>query len=542
MAMSQGSGLSTKGGQGSDLSERETVENTPRPRVDLNAPTLEPAPSGSNPPIDVSSSAATPELKNPTHIGRYVVLRCLGQGGMGVVYSAYDPDLDRKVAVKVVREDIHRGEHVRARLLKEAKAMARISNPNVVHVYEVGEDRESQHGQIFIAMEFVAGTDLVDWQSHHPVRNASSLDQCLRLYLQAAAGLEAAHHSGLIHRDFKPDNVLVGDDGRARVMDFGIAKAHEDPLGREISGTAIPVLPQPGERLTQLGAILGTPGYMAPEQVRGEPADARSDQFSFCAALFEGIYGYQPFEGTTIEEYARNVLSGNLRLRPKTTYGFEVPIAIKQALLRGLALDPAARFPSMHELTAELSKGILPDADSDSLRRSKRRFLSVLLASFLVNCLGVLFWLNGSSKTDLRPALLIAGLLLTATAGLVWTLREQIYLQPGYRRLSYFLLATMCYLVAGRTVGLFLKIPANLFLIQEMVGLAALFASEMQQVGRRYGWLVLLCLCSVALQILWPAGRRLHLNITYGLMLFLSVYLHFRRGSIHHRNTPSTMG
>ena len=145
-------------------------------------------------------------------------------------------------------------------------------------------------------------------------------------------------------------------------------------------------------------------------------------------------------------------------------------------------------------------------------------------------------------RTKVLPALLSGSLLLTATASLVWRLREQIYLQPGYRRLSYFLLATMCYLVAGRTVGLFLKIPANLFLIQEMVGLAALFASEMQQVGRRYGWLVLLCLCSVALQILWPAGRRLHLNITYGLMLFLSVYLHFRRGSIHHRNTPSTPG
>jgi serine/threonine protein kinase len=124
---------------------------------------------------------------------------------MGTVYSAYDADLDRKVAVKVVREDVHRGQFVRARLLKEAKAMARISHPNVVHVYEVGEDRASPHGQIFIAMEFVAGQDLVDWQQQHPVRDAVSLDRCLRMYLQAAAGIAAAHRSNLIHRDFKPD-------------------------------------------------------------------------------------------------------------------------------------------------------------------------------------------------------------------------------------------------------------------------------------------------------------------------------------------------
>jgi len=473
----------------------------------------------------------------PTRIGRYVVLRSLGQGGMGTVYSAYDPDLDRKVAVKVVREDVHRGQFVRARLLKEAKAMARISHPNVVHVYEVGEDRASPHGQIFIAMEFVAGQDLVDWQQQHPVRDAASLDRCLRMYLQAAAGISAAHRSNLIHRDFKPDNVLIGEDGRARVTDFGIARAY-DESAREISGP-IPAIALVGERLTQFGAILGTPGYMSPEQLRGESADARSDQFSFCAALFEAIYGYQPFEGSTVDGYGRNVLEGKLRLRARTSFGFEVPLEIKHALLRGLSINPADRYPSMQELTAELTKGLLADADSESSRRSKQRFLAALSVSFLVICLGVLLLLSSAAKTDLRPALLSACALMVATASVTYVLRKQIYLQPGYRRLSYFLLSAIGYLVVGRAIGVLLAVPADQFLIQEMVGLAALFASELPKVGRRYLWLVLLCLGSVALQILWPSGRRLHLNITYGVMLFLSVYLNFSKGKVDHRHSPS---
>lgn len=227
--------MANRRGDRSDEQRRVTVEEIPQPRVSLSAETAEQRPSGSASPNRVDPNATTLELTentsqppaaavpsslpadrpsaqhqlvdSPVRIGRYVVLRSLGQGGMGTVYSAYDPDLDRKLAVKVVREDAHRGELARARLLKEAKAMARISHPNVVHVYEVGEDRESAQGQIFIAMEFVAGMDLVDWQQQHPVRDAVSLDRCLRIYLQAAAGIGAAHRSNLIHRDFKPDNL-----------------------------------------------------------------------------------------------------------------------------------------------------------------------------------------------------------------------------------------------------------------------------------------------------------------------------------------------
>ena len=323
-------------------------------------------------------------------------------------------------------------------------------------------------------------------------------------------------------------------------MDFGIARAHDDSA-LEISGPAIQAVASDAARLTQFGTILGTPGYMSPEQLRGEQADARSDQFSFCAALFEAIYGYQPFEGSTVEGYGRNVLEGKLRLRARTSFGFEVPLEIKHALLRGLSLDPAERFPSMETLTAELSKGLLPDADSESMRQSKRRFLWALVASFLVCCLGALMLLSHVTRTDLRPALFSASALLFATVSVNYALRAQIHLQPSYRRLSYFLQSTIGYLVVGRIIAQLLGVPADQFLIQETVGLAALFASELPKVGRRYIWMVLLCLGSVALQIVWPSGRRLHLNITYGVMMFLSVYLYFPRGKIDLRRSPSTL-
>lgn len=196
---------------------------------------------------------------------------------MGVVYSAYDPELERKVAVKVVRDGVLHGSAGRRRVLQEAQAMARVSHPNVVHVYEVGEESEAQGGRVFIAMEYVPGTSLSSHQQAHPPRDPASLDACLRLSLQAAAGLAAAHDCGLIHRDFKPDNVLVGADGRVRVLDFGLARAFSTMAeGAETSvrerasaaGARRPLPPASLEergrgarqRLTQAGAILGTPG------------------------------------------------------------------------------------------------------------------------------------------------------------------------------------------------------------------------------------------------------------------------------------------
>ncbi|MFO0576093.1 MAG: serine/threonine-protein kinase, partial [Polyangia bacterium] len=204
-------------------------------------------------------------MREAHRIGRYAVLRQLGEGGMGVVLAAYDEELDRKAALKLLRDRSERAAEHRIRILREAQAMARVSHPNVVQVYEVGEF--SQPGEpdshVFIAMEYIDGETLHAWQD----RPGRSWVEILRMYLAAGQGLLAAHQSGLVHRDFKPDNVLVGSDGRPRVADFGLARGGEaseaEPLPQatglsEQSGLLI-------SPLTQAGAILGTPMYMSPE-------------------------------------------------------------------------------------------------------------------------------------------------------------------------------------------------------------------------------------------------------------------------------------
>ena len=219
------------------------------------------------------SSAADPRapvqvLEPGERMGRYEIERLIGAGGMGVLYVAKDTKLDRHVALKLMRP--HYADEVgRARLLREAQAMARLSHPNVVNVFDLGEVDE----RVFVAMEFVEGGTLRDWlKSPHPV------SEVLQLFRQAGEGLLAAHRAGIVHRDFKPENVLIGADGRARVTDFGLARPGEfleQPLKQHGAGAA-PI------DLTQTGTVLGTPAYMSPEQLRLEPADARSDQYSFC--------------------------------------------------------------------------------------------------------------------------------------------------------------------------------------------------------------------------------------------------------------------
>jgi serine/threonine protein kinase len=204
-------------------------------------------------------------------IGRFVVIGLLGRGGMGVVLSAYDPLLDRRVALKLVRPGAFPGVSEvegRARLQREAQAMAKLSHPNVVTVHDVGTVGE----QLFIAMEYVDGQTLKAWQSSSP----HDWHAVVRMYIASGVGLQAAHAAGLVHRDFKPDNVLIGADRRPRVGDFGLVSITR---ATEREGTT-----EPGA--TRHGAVLGTPGYMSPEQMRGETSDAQSDQFSFCVALY----------------------------------------------------------------------------------------------------------------------------------------------------------------------------------------------------------------------------------------------------------------
>ncbi|HXT97140.1 MAG TPA: serine/threonine-protein kinase [Polyangia bacterium] len=267
-----------------------------------------------------------PELS----VGRYRLLRLVGRGGMGEVYAAHDPELDRKVAIKILRADARPDNIEAARLAREAQAVARLSHPNVVAIHDVG----SSAGRMFLAMELVEGETLAVWLA----RQTRTPSEILNMFLMAGRGLAAAHKAGIVHRDFKPQNVMVARDGSARVMDFGLAAAG----GPGAAGQA---------RLTKAGAILGTPLYMSPEQMVGQPVDPRADQFSFCVALWEALHGGRPFAGTTLLELRGDVLAG--KPRPGPLRG-RVPRRVQMALLRGLSVDRDRRFADMDTLLTEL--------------------------------------------------------------------------------------------------------------------------------------------------------------------------------------------
>jgi serine/threonine protein kinase/tetratricopeptide (TPR) repeat protein len=388
----------------------------------------------------------------PTRLGRYVLLREIGAGAIGVVYAAYHEELDRKLAIKVLNRQRAGRVDLEARLQREARALAKLSHPNVVQVYDVGKFE----GRVFVAMEFVEGETLSDW-----LRRDNTLAEKLAMFIAAGRGLAAAHQAGVVHRDFKPDNVLVGHDGRPRVLDFGLARAAEYippprpvqstprqttgalasiaqflntgpvaalrssrtgasdpertvsspeprllrpvPLPKELPegnlATADPgadaalddsrvlatgedvhaaetqvdgdpeyaatIMSEPGlhisvaadnnsvvdDVVTRDGALLGTPAYMSPEQFLGQRVDHFSDQFSFCVALYEALYGQRPFSGKNTMELALQTQEGSVADPPPNS---EVPTRLRQIVLRGLSPRAANRYESMEALLAEL--------------------------------------------------------------------------------------------------------------------------------------------------------------------------------------------
>ena len=273
-------------------------------------------------------------------VGRYLVLSALGAGGMGVVFAAWDPQLGRKIALKLLRTSVAMSsKDARTRLRREAQAIAQLSHPHVVSIYDVGT---TDDGALYIAMEFVEGDTLTSWLRSYPRTWREILD----VFRQAARGLLAAHSVGLLHRDFKPDNVLVGGDGRVRVTDFGLARSVLLP--EEVSQVK-PVVSALDVALTATGTVLGTPRYMPPEQLTGPELDARSDQFSFCVALYEALYGRHPLRGGT----SVAMLDHGERALPPPD-GTKVPAAIGRAVLRGLERDRSRRFPAMGALIDDL--------------------------------------------------------------------------------------------------------------------------------------------------------------------------------------------
>jgi len=300
---------------------------------------------------DAPASVSARAIGRGSQIGRFVVMDALGRGGMGLVVAAYDPDLDRRVAVKLLLPAHASGTatdpgEARDRLLREARAMARLSHPNVLAVHEVG----TVDDQIFIATEFAAGGTLQSWVTDAKRSWRDVLDR----YVEAGRGLEAAHEAGLVHRDFKPENVLLHKDGRVCVADFGLAglrqsspERHAEPASRD----SAPASARLEQTISAEGAIFGTPLYMSPEQHRGERVGPLSDQFSFAVALWEGLFGQRPFAGTTYRELAASASSGTI-VEPSDVH--DVPERIVQILRRALRVDAAQRWPSMTEMLAAL--------------------------------------------------------------------------------------------------------------------------------------------------------------------------------------------
>jgi tetratricopeptide (TPR) repeat protein/predicted Ser/Thr protein kinase len=326
-------------------------------------------------------SAFTDDSRWPARLGHYVMLQELGRGGMGVVCAAYDQKLDRKVAIKLLHG---RGnEKAQARLVREAQALARLSHPNVVQIYEIGQLEQLA----FIVMEFVDGVTLKQW-----LRSEARSPEAILAVLDAAGrGLAAAHAQGLVHRDFKPDNVMIRHDGRVLVMDFGLARGESGetgiPIPQQLDGeladstesgsTPNTSRNQLASDLTGTGAMLGTPAYMAAEQFRGLATDAKTDQFAFCITAWEALTGARPFAGSNLAALSLAVTTGSI-----TTPPAGLPSWIRKHLERGLAPDPAQRWPSLDDLLAALR-------DDPSRRRRALVAMLVLIAVSLAVVLGL---------------------------------------------------------------------------------------------------------------------------------------------------------
>ncbi|MBK7859244.1 MAG: protein kinase [Archangiaceae bacterium] len=349
--------------------------------------------------VSASAAAAAPRgsgLELGQQVGRYVVERVLGSGAMGVVVAARDTELKRTVALKVVHSDA--SEVTRARLLREAQALARVRHPNVVVVHEV-----VSHGAVqLIALELVTGMTLRRYLEVHVL----SWREKVRLFAAAGCGLHAAHLAGLVHRDFKADNVLVSQSGEVKVTDFGLARHEVEPEAA--------LDPDRSVELTDAQSLLGTPRYMSPEQLNHQRADARSDQFSFCVALWEALSGARLFNAREVGALRREVMS------PRIGALTHVPRALTAALQRGLSLDPAARWPSLELLVRELER----------IASRRQRWLKLLLAGA---ALGAALVAGGAVNRGLAQRRCGDG---PARAAVIWSdarkhQLEQVFTQTG---------------------------------------------------------------------------------------------------------------
>jgi serine/threonine-protein kinase len=316
-------------------------------------------------------------LANGTQLGPYQILAPLGTGGMGEVYRARDVRLDREVALKVLPEQFARDPDRLARFEREARAVAALAHPNILVLYDVG----AEQGVRYAATELLEGETLRRRLAREPL----PWRKVVELAAAVADGLATAHARGIVHRDLKPENLFLLPDERVKILDFGLAKFDAGPLATEGADTR-PYSPTQ----TQLGAVLGTPAYMAPEQVRGLPADARSDLFALGSVLYEMISGRRPFAGQTDAELAAAILHED----PPSLAGAgpKAPAELERLIRHCLEKNPEARFQSAHDLAFALrallsDSGVAetPAARSDDKRRRRRKAIDSLAVLPLVN-------------------------------------------------------------------------------------------------------------------------------------------------------------
>lgn len=336
-------------------------------------------------------------------VGRYVVQGGLGSGAMGIVYTARDPDLGRDVALKVMREDgvaTSSSSGSRGRLLREAQAMAKLAHPDVITVYDVGTFGDD----VFIAMELVDGTTLGEW-----MRTPRTWREVLAVMRRAGEGLAAAHAAGIVHRDFKPENVLVARDGRVRVTDFGLAREARSPDSAPAASQEDVASGASALAHTRTGTLAGTPAYMAPEVIAGKPADARSDLFAFCVTFHEALYGRRPFEGKTLPEIASSIEAGRIRAPLRDE---RVPGWLRRAIVRGLGARPEDRPPSMRALLEELDSGPRRTA------RARAAMGAVVAAVLALGALGIAMRSRAGGEASRSPMVPSASSSATAVTDL----------------------------------------------------------------------------------------------------------------------------
>lgn len=387
-----------------------------------------------------------PSLPPGGKIGPYVLLSLIGSGGMGEVYAAYDRKLDRKIALKVLRGSRAPSEEARQRLVREARALANVSHPAIVSVY----DADTVDDRVFVAMEFVRGRTLRQWLNERERK----WSEVVELFEQLARGLAAIHEAGLIHRDFKPDNVLVDHRGRPRLIDFGLARRVDEPEDPVEVAEAM----KEGQEiwtadLTRTGAVVGTPRYMAPEQFSQLAATPAVDQFAFCVTLYEAVYGRRPFRGQTLTELGESVLAGEVAEPPRSS----APRELLSVLRRGMRVAPADRWDGMEELAEILAQLVhtyaheMEDAASASHRRKMAVLVVValLLGPGFVSVAAALGWLAVDYANVLVGdvvALLAFHLILLVTRG--WWLSQRV----------------------GRRFALLVSCITTTFLAQDLVG------------------------------------------------------------------------